>query len=595
MTGFRFEILDWYGNGGGLHDIEVYQAAIYVYANDAYNVAPCGNSTQKSSAELVGNWNLETSSEISGQYLSTTFSSSQLSSANSSIIYSPYLTQSGVYSILLYTPGCRGPGTCDQRTTVDVVVNYAPGKSLTITVYQTNNDEKYDTIYTGPVQTASSDFQPSVAVRISANPAAVSADTVEFVAQSVQFVLNGHGTGLNGLYEWTITDANQNLTKFDMAGATLPIGTTVNAISPTKNGVFIGGNFGLVNGTSANAFEFANNVTVPLAAEGLNGQVNAIIAIGSDVYFGGEFNTTFSGSVQSLNNIARYSTADGQWHPLASGVNGPVESVSLTNAGDILAISGQFTQLVDSGLNVAGTAFWNASAMQWSTSGPLVAGQEQANCQYVESGQTFAYIAGAITAYSSSSSYGASRFENAGSTSTYGIMDAGADVYSASFYKNQSDTVAVLGGSFQSSDARNVVLASSSGLQAPIGSSVVGEVYASQVINNKLYLGGNFSANNGSILMIYDLTNGRWQMTPALVAATGLPIIYSMVQSPSDDGLIVAGSFDAADSVSCTSICLWNEQGAHWSTYGAGLSGLVTFMEVSQVSHCSRFGDITDS
>lgn len=48
-----------------------------------------------------------------------------------------------------------------------------------------------------------------------------------------------------------------------------------------------------------------------------------------------------------------------------------------------------------------------------------------------------------------------------------------------------------------------------------------------------------------------------------------------MQRPSSTENVIVAGSFAAAGSLPCQSICQWNTQTSQWSPFGAGLLGSV--------------------
>ena len=77
---------------------------------------------------------------------------------------------------------------------------------------------------------------------------------------------------------------------------------------------------------------------------GLNGRVNDIAVMGSDVYVGGDFTQTADGSVTNLNYIAKFS--GGAWAALPG--NGLSSSVfALTVVGTDLYVGGDFTQSAD--------------------------------------------------------------------------------------------------------------------------------------------------------------------------------------------------------------------------------------------------------
>jgi hypothetical protein len=81
-----------------------------------------------------------------------------------------------------------------------------------------------------------------------------------------------------------------------------------------------------------------------LANNGLNGPVQALAVIGSDLYVGGEFTQTADGTVTNLNRIAKYS--GGAWSALAhNGLNNTVNALAVS--GSDLYVGGSFSQTSD--------------------------------------------------------------------------------------------------------------------------------------------------------------------------------------------------------------------------------------------------------
>ncbi len=85
-----------------------------------------------------------------------------------------------------------------------------------------------------------------------------------------------------------------------------------------------------------------NNGLINDSGSGSSGSfVNALAAVGSDLYVGGRFNHTFDGGVTNLNNIARFRTTGNTWSALNKGLNGDVYAFAVS--GSDLYVGGNFT------------------------------------------------------------------------------------------------------------------------------------------------------------------------------------------------------------------------------------------------------------
>jgi hypothetical protein len=88
----------------------------------------------------------------------------------------------------------------------------------------------------------------------------------------------------------------------------------------------------------------ASGVWSALPGNGLNGYVEALAVIGTDLYVGGSFTETADGSVVDLNNIAKFDGAN--WTALSNqGLNGAVTSLAVI--GTDLYVGGVFTRTKD--------------------------------------------------------------------------------------------------------------------------------------------------------------------------------------------------------------------------------------------------------
>ncbi|KAF0276026.1 hypothetical protein FOG50_03110 [Hanseniaspora uvarum] len=161
MDGLQFQTIE----GISLVGIQLMQSGFAVYANNTFNNPGCSYINSHSQATLHGSgWTSEvsTSSGNSSFMQAPVESSSERSST--SVIFSPQINVIGEYSLELYTPGCLSDNTCSARGIVNVTLTYENENGETQLksqlIYQDNNEEKYDTIYSGYLYS-----KPSVEVR----------------------------------------------------------------------------------------------------------------------------------------------------------------------------------------------------------------------------------------------------------------------------------------------------------------------------------------------------------------------------------------------------------------------------------------------
>ena len=219
---------------------------IFAYAESDLNEPACANTSTPSNSTSTGPWVVTPSSQSNSRYLSANLAGTNTNPQNVSVVFKPDIKQKGNYTVTMFTPGCIQDNTCSQRGIVNVTGNYAtstaPGVPRSTQVYQTNNYDKYDEIYHGPVDVTEESFRPTVTLT------AISGSNI-VVAQRIQFNLTMNSTdgSLNGLYEFVpssgsdITDFSNST--FDAAGANLDPGAAITTIAINNGITYIGGNF----------------------------------------------------------------------------------------------------------------------------------------------------------------------------------------------------------------------------------------------------------------------------------------------------------------------------------------------------------------
>ncbi|KWU43966.1 hypothetical protein RHOSPDRAFT_5691, partial [Rhodotorula sp. JG-1b] len=164
-----------------------------------------------------------------------------------------------------------------------------------------------------------------------------------------------------------------------------------------------------------------------------------------------------------------------------------------------------------------------------------------------------------------------------------GLQGGGENqVLAGAFWKNGSNELMLVGGSFVSSGGVNNIgtYDSDSGtLTALPGISISGTVTALRTVSDTLWIGGNFTASGDRAgLTAYDL-DGQ-QIDGSVPSLTGyaetVPAVSVITQRPGyDNEVLVAGAFASAGPLYCASICLWDTKDLQWSSLGAGLPGAV--------------------
>ena len=140
---------------------------------------------------------------------------------------------------------------------------------------------------------------------------------------------------------------------------------TVHAIVPSGTGAFVGGLFDQAGQLPAGSVARWTGTDWDTMAGGVrsgqgHGQVFAMLALGTDLYVAGSFQTA-GGMV--VNNIARW---DGKaWSPLGEGLDGA--AFAMTSIGGRLYVGGTFN--IAGRLRVGHLACWDPAAQAWSQVG----------------------------------------------------------------------------------------------------------------------------------------------------------------------------------------------------------------------------------
>ena len=643
MNEFRIDISDWYGKGGGLNGIELFQDDIFAYAINDFNEPSCANTSFASSATTTGDWKATPSGQSDADYLSVNIPS-PVTAAAASITFFPDIREAGNYTISLYTPGCIQDNTCANRGQVNVTWSVSPDAPVESKVlFQTNNFDKYDVLGMAILDASSSSFRPSVTITALNNQ---DLSSLTMVAQKVNFVLMNSTGGLNGLFEYDPSKAKVDTSDFqtsafDKLGSTFSKGSAVSALATTGDITYIGGNFTSEKVRNIVAINSKDSSTVPLDG-GINGQILSMALVQNQLFVGGSFNNTADGSNPALQNAAVYDPPSNKWNALGAGVNGPVMNVvnmtlSLTpnKPESMIAVSGSFSKILAFGNNperaVNGLAIWVKSQSNWlqNLDGPtpfldgilstsFIDGADDRKSVYAGSLSSQVLRAeGAVTMGDSLGSFPlkiqpptptastttnfagfAKRISSENNTDVSGVV-AGA------FYKGGGLNVTIFAGHFSATDSDGNKIANMAFVDGiandkvtglPAGVSNESTFRAVAVQGSTLFAGGRV---NGTVegspvngLVSFDMGSKKFnQQPPSLSGGEGT--VSSITVRPDSGDVFVGGSFEDAGSLDCPGLCVFSTATFQWSRPGFGLQGDVNAMIWSSKTKVVIGGNMT--
>lgn len=266
VESFTVEILGSYNNQAALNGIELFSSGITVFADNALNQKQCSNSQNNfdTSSNSIGNIEWEESN--TGSYLYSNISSSTPSN-EIGIRYELEIPNTGEYEVLLYTVGCLDDDTCSQRGIVNATLYNGNGDLLSSKIiYQTNQELKYDILYTGDIQ-----YYDSLAyIDVTYNSNLTNSNVI-MVASSVQFnyvqvdieefsknVTHNYTQvmstelKLNGVLEYSLRNFSIDSalveqpignTSINLIGAKFDGNATINGLAVNKTALILSGDF----------------------------------------------------------------------------------------------------------------------------------------------------------------------------------------------------------------------------------------------------------------------------------------------------------------------------------------------------------------
>ena len=363
VNSFTVQIMDYYGDYAALQGIELSSRGINVYANNTLNhLEKCVNTNQYdidvNSNTLGDNINWQSSSF--GNYLFADVDTNDITS-DEGIEYTINIPVSGEYSILMYTSGCLQDNSCANRGIVNVTVYNGKDQLLANKlIYQTNDYEKYDVLYTGDLNLNKDNKPVSIQMTLlnqsQHSPIHFVADSIEL--QYIQLNVNEitgnitnrvtvekHGeVKLNGIFEYNpsnFTDSSIEYpignTSINLIGSLLDQNAIINQIIYNDSSIIFAGDFESIYGSSLLGAEIETNHSTLLATDfysiegGTDGKEVSLLYGPTDEF-------VMIGSFNQFKNDTTNTIIDGS--ALYNSANNSIETLNISNTGAINEISG---------------------------------------------------------------------------------------------------------------------------------------------------------------------------------------------------------------------------------------------------------------
>ncbi|KAK4521177.1 uncharacterized protein ATC70_013122 [Mucor velutinosus] len=584
-SGVRININSWYGQGGGLGFVQIFQSDISVNPHlNTDSHSQCNPSASSTQTTVIGNWQ---DVYVYGYYqtvLQANLPYSELATSNIALIYEPNIPTQGQYDIYATTPGCVGSSNCFQRTQVEYTLQLSPGVVSTVLSDQNTFSDRRTLLYSGFISPVSSTFRPSITLKPATNATKPDGENVSIMADTIEFVRNVTAPPLVSILEYTpsLNNATDNTTiAWKPLNQQLPLGSTVYSIDASDGNVlYIGGQFTSSTNTTTNGYQNIvsyNNALgqlLPLqntTTSGLNGKVSKLLLHATTLFVGGEFNTTTSA------NIAQFDIVQQTWSSMGNGVDGPVENLILSPTNDTLTVSGAFTYRFAPDPKVSiGNAAWDINTKSWIERESLLVGSIATDVTH----QQQRYFAGALLG---AQTYRADLVtsNHLGSASSV-VLNQSSSIITAgvTWMNNQTrpfTPVAIVAAYNQQNTTTAVSMYNNKAWT--LIDVFQGQVNSLAAFENRLLVGGQFQStqNRSASLAMYSLGDQNKMLAlGGPLDATGNPGIVNTIKiHPDGKRIVIGGQFTRVGSFDCDAVCVMDPNIRQWNNLALGLSGII--------------------
>ena len=311
--------------------------------------------------------------------------------------------------------------------------------------------------------------------------------------------------------------------------------------------LFVGGNFNIAGGATANRIAQWDGTSWSASGSGLNSSVAVAAVVGTNLYVGGGFTAAENTSVS---RIAQWNGS--AWSALGSGVNSGVNALAVM--GNHLFVGGGFTTA--GGISANRIAKWDGTT--WSSLGSGLNGSVSA----MVVSETNLYAGGAFTAAGDVLAVRIAKWDG----TTWSVLGTG--VNGTVYTMVMVGTNLYAGGVFTTAGgiSANRIAKWDGRTWSALGSGLNGDVYELAVLGTDLYVGGAFTTAGGSSASgIAKWDGSSWSALGSGVVGN----IYALEVVGND--LYAGGAFTTAGGISANRIAKWD--GNTWSALGSGLNG----------------------
>lgn len=534
--------LDSYGSNVAIKSFEVFETEFMVYANNILNEPNCNSASNYSKAVLSSDSWYSSSTDT---YMETVVNSVD---ATPYINFYPNITYAGKYTLNLYTPGCLSDNSCSKRGIVNVTLYDEPSGEILSTklVYQTNNEDKFDPLFTGYL-TSTPLIVLSWAQALSNDDSIMVADKLGVITEFIDTKrLKSSGQfQLNGLFHYNTNNLSSSLTLTNSsinqyATENLPPYSDLFAAS-YNNDILVGGNF---NGVAK--INLTTGFLVSSAQEfGTGGSTTGMYHYSNGLLLTGSYQTNSNDQLEIL-------TYDGSAFSSFGNLNNNV--INIVN----------YT-LDDSELLLFNNAYiFNVSSNAYITNSSTLS---IAGYSAGANSNNDSLLFGSILTRTLGNLNGMVVLDPNGTITTSNIPEipVNASAYGASYINETSAAYAVEQSTANGTHHRIMITNnnSSSHMLQSEWSYKINDILYDQTANI-LAIGSNGSAflNQYDVqLMILNLTGYENIARQQLKARE---FVSSMLSFNSNNSILVGGSYEVDG---CKDLCLFNYQSNEWNSF----------------------------
>ncbi|KAG7698060.1 hypothetical protein KL929_001235 [Ogataea haglerorum] len=533
VSEISIQVLDNYGSYAGLSGFEMFQYGTTIYANNTLNEPTCSNIESYSRASNLGDVDWTSAPG----YLTTTIGNSDINAQG--IRYHLNITYSGNYSVYLYTPGCLGDDSCGERGIVNASFYNSAELLSSKLVYQTNNEEKYDIIYSGYV-----DMEAGSQAHLDVTfDSALYSDHVTFVAGSVYAEFVGLDikkeirNKLNGLFEYRPgSEGPFGNSSIDLLGQNLTANANVTGLYLNDTVLYVAGDFESDYGENLIAFDTRtagfndiSNVSDP---------VSQILAVDTDLVL--------------VSEDQKVGLFNGSYHELAAPDH-PFSAATFDyNSSEYISL-----------ISENNASVYDYAKQVWTTSDllrPDISNAIKIDDVDFAVGQVVKYDARSINV---------AQIRNG---STFSLDSIRSGEVNAAI--NLNGTL-ILGGNFTTTDEkRNFVIVN--GTTPNITFSDNSAVRALYSYKDAIYVAfdgmASIDGTSGSSLWVYNTTSqAHVFMSDRLTGS-----VTALGVNPKDSSVVLGGNFTSSR---CSYLCLFDPRNRTLSAPSSQVSGEVTYLQ----------------